>query len=267
MPSLSTIEPDEPAASAAPLRRHLLTRLAIGLPLLAVAALGFTLTSLHGRESRDFERRATRAPGTVTDLMKEEASFIPHIEVSFQAGARVIVTRAAVADRGAYHLGQVVTVLYDPSEPSHIVLDTDRYNAETPFLFWAAVAVGGLLPIVFGWWWVRRIRRLAERPGTAFAVRATVADLRPRRWNRRRRWVVLHALDAHLPPPAETGGGPSANGPLPVHPIGSYPLMTGVVVDRGVGLPTEAKGSLRPGGLVVARVGDEIAWPRRRLRG
>jgi hypothetical protein len=235
-----------------------------------VAALGFTLTSLHGRESRDFERRAARAPGAVTDLMKDEASFIPHIEVWFQAGAQVIVTRAAVADRGAYHVGQVVTVLYDPAEPTHIVLDTDRYNAETPFLFWAAVAVGGLLPIVFGWSWVRRIRRLAERPGTAFAVRATVADLRPRKWNRRRRWVVLHALDAHLPPPpagAASDLPASSSGRSPVHPIGSYPLMTGVVLDRGIGLPTEAKGSLRPGGLVVARVGDEIAWPRRRLRG
>jgi hypothetical protein len=232
--------------------------------------------------------------------------------VTFTAGGQTVLTRTAVGDKGPYHVGKGVTVLYDPAKPTHVVLATDRYDAETPFLFWSAVATGGLLPILFGWWWVRRVRRLAEGPGTAFAVRATVADLRPGRWNRRRRYVTLHALDAHLPPlrpptpggatametglpapgPTEAGppvpGSPEAGPPVPgspepgptvppeqgalvpdpaTHrPIGSYLLMTGVVLDPAVGLHAEAKGDLRAGGLVVARVGDEVAWPRRRLR-
>jgi hypothetical protein len=50
-------------------------------------------------------------------------------------------------------------------------------------------------------------------------------------------------------------------------PVGSYRLMSRVPVPNGAWVPAEVKGNVRNGGLVVARVGDVIAWPVGRLRG
>jgi hypothetical protein len=219
-----------------------------------VAVTGLLVTTVHGRESRAFERRAVRAQGVIVERLDEQASWVPHVLVRFEVPGHVLISaRAPVEDAGRYVPDQSVAVLYDPQRPTHALLDQDRYNAETPFLFWSAVAVGGILPIAFGLWWVGRLRRLATRGGPSFAVVATVAEQRPRAWNRRRPWVTLHPLDV----PAKALDGR--------RPIGSYPLMAGAGVAKGTRLPAEAKGRLRQGGLVVTRVGDGVAWPSGRL--
>ena len=187
--------------------------------------------------------------------------------VRFTVGGQQILARAPVADPKAYEAGQRVVVLYDPKHPEHVLLDKDRYNAETSFLFWAAVGVGGLLPMLFGWWWVRRLRRLARRSGPSFAVVATVGAMRPRPWNRTHDWVTLLPLDADATPVVRSRSAADVEPSPTIRPIGSYRLMTGAVVRAAGSSPAEAKGNLRPGGLVVARVGDAVAWPGSRLRG
>ena len=52
-------------------------------------------------------------------------------------------------------------------------------------------------------------------------------------------------------------------------PVGAYPLMRGVPTSSAssqAGEAGEVKGTIRDGGLVVARKGDQVLWPRRRLR-
>jgi hypothetical protein len=247
-----------------------LIRLAIGLPLLAMAAVGLLITTVHGRQSRAFERAASTTKGTIVARVPDESSWVAHVMVRFTAGGQPILARAPVADPKAYDPGQQVLVLYDPKRPEHVLLDKDRYNAETSFLFWAAVGVGGLLPMLFGWWWVRRLRRLARRSGPSFAVVATVSAMRPRPWNRTHDWVTLLPLDADATPVARARSAAepgSFEAPTKIEPIGSYRLMTGAVVRAASSSPAEVKGNLRPGGLVVARVGDAVAWPSSRLRG
>ena len=101
-----------------------------------------------------------------------------------------------------------------------------------------------------GWAWIHRVRRIAAGPGPAFAMQATVAEERPHRWNRTRLWVTLRPLDAP-------------------EPVGAYPLMRGIPAQFGL-VPVEVKGTVRDGGLVVARTeggaAEGILWPRGRLR-
>ena len=206
---------------------------------------------MNGREARAFERRAARAEGKVVGREPAESGGQDHVLVRFDLGGRSVEGRAPVLDDGAYDAGESVTVLYDPADPERIVLDQERYNAETPFLFWSAVAVGGLLPGLMGWWWVRRVRRLAGAGGPAFAMLADVADERRRPWSPKRRWVTLHSLDAS-----------SDDHP----PVGSYPVMADTALPLGVRRPAEVKGNVRDGGLVVARIDERVAWPGGRLR-
>lgn len=89
---------------------------------------------------------------------------------------------------------------------------------------------------------VRRVRRLLVRDAPSFAMLAHVTESRvgPQRL------VHLYPLDA---------------------PAGSRPLCTVAVlpwrhgVPRGRVLPVEVKGSPRPFGLVVVRIGERVLWP------
>jgi hypothetical protein len=226
-------------------------RLAIGLPLVALGLTGLLLTSIHGRQAKAFERAAGRIEGEVMGHVRSESGGQDHVLVRFVVDGRSVVGQAPSLDGSAYDRGQKVLVLYDHEDPEHIVLDEERYNAETPFLFWSAVVVGGLLPGIMGWWWAMRVRRVAAAEGPAFAMLASVADDRPRPWNRRRRWVTLHALDATADDHA---------------PVGSYPLMVDTPLPLGHRAHAEVKGNVRDGGLVVARIDERIAWPGGRLR-
>ena len=184
---------------------------------------------------------------------RQPGAFIQHVAVHIRLDGRTVTAQAPVIDPTAYEPGQAVTVLYDPSRPQWVRLDEERYDAETPALLWAAVLAGGLLPGLMGLWWVRRVRRAARQDAPAFAMWATVAEIRPRRWNRRRRWVTLYPLDA-------------VSDEADVEAIGSYPLMPEVPVRLGARQRAEAKGNVRDGGAVVARIGEVIAWPSARLR-
>ena len=184
---------------------------------------------------------------------RDEASWLQHVRVGLRLGPRVFIGAAPVADPDRYEPGQEVDVLYDPGRPERIRLDEERYDAGSPGLFWSAILVAGFLPVAMGWWWTRRLRRVAASRGPAFAMRAIVADDRPHWWNLRRPWVTLLPLDS---PP---GGAPA-------QPVGAYPLMAAVPVVIDAGRPTEVKGQVRDGGLVVARAEPIILWPRGRLR-
>jgi Protein of unknown function (DUF3592) len=212
---------------------------------------GLLVTTVHGRQARAFERTALQAQAVVVRPLPAEGGWQDHVLVRFEANGRRVEAQAPAIDARKYTAGKSVGVLYDPDHPHEIRLDEERYNAEGPFLFWSAVAVGGLLPIIMGCWWVGRVRRLATVGGPAFAMVASVADEQQRPWSPKRRWVTLYSLDA-----ASDRG----------RPVGSYPAMSETKLRVGTEQSAEVKGNVRDGGLVVARVGDRIAWPRRRLR-
>jgi hypothetical protein len=184
------------------------------------------------------------------DRIPSESGGQDHLVVRFDVDGQSVVGRAPLFDRGQYDLGESVMVLYDRTDPTRIVLDKERYNLETPFLFWSAVVVGGALPGLMGWWWTRRIRRLATAPGPTFAMLATVADERRRPWTPRRRWLTLYSLDATADDAA---------------PVGAYAVMADSSIPRCWRRPAQVKGNVRDGGLAVARVDDRVAWPVGRL--
>jgi hypothetical protein len=221
------------------------------LPLIALGLTGLLITTVHGRQARTFERTASLADAVVVEPLRAEGGWQDHVLVRFQAAGQDVQAQAPSFDAGQYHKGQPVKVLYDPRRPAEIRLDEERYNAEGPFLFWAAVLVGGLLPVLMGWWWVRRVRRLTTIDGPAFAMVANVADEQLRPWSPKRRWVTLYSLDAATDDR---------------QPVGAYPLMPETQLRVGAEQSAEVKGNVRDGGLVVARIGERIAWPRRRLR-
>jgi hypothetical protein len=211
--------------------------------LLAGAGLGLTVA--NARESRSFEERAARVPGTVVDTRREENAWRQHVTVQFDVDGETRLARAPVLDSEAYTAGQPVVVLH---EDGRVLLDEERYDAASPALWWSAILVGGLLTIGMGWWWVRACRRTARAPGPAFAMEAEVTLDRPRWWNLRRPWVTLFPLHGSTP-------------------VGTYPLMAGVAsTPTRSRLATEVKGKVRDGGLVVARSDGQVLWPRGRLR-
>ena len=218
----------------------------IGLPIVLFAVVTLSLTIVHARDARAFERRAQVTTARIVSAAKDDGSWIQHVTVEYPGGGATRQGRAPVLDPGEYEVGQSVRVLYDDS--GRVLLDAERYDAASPAFYASALLVGGALPVLFGWWWVRRVRRIAGGTGPAFAMQVQVAELRPRWWNLRRPWVTLLPLDA------------------PDQPVGSYPLMGGVTTVIGGGATGEVKGHVRDGGLVVAHDG-RVLWPRGRLRG
>jgi hypothetical protein len=176
---------------------------------------------------------------------KDDQSWIQHVTVEFAADGARQRGRAPVFDTGAYEPGQTVDVLYDTN--GRVMLDEERYDASSPAFFASALLAGGVLPIVFGWWWVRRVQRIASGTGPTFAMQVRVAETRPRWWNLRRPWVTIVPLDSSD------------------DAVGSYPLMARVPVALESGPIGEVKGHVRDGGLVVAQAGW-VLWPRGRLR-
>jgi hypothetical protein len=169
-----------------------------------------------------------------------------HVVVEYSSGGTTVEGRAPVVDASVYRVGQPVPVLFDAG--GRVLLDAERYDAASPAFYSSALFVGGALPMLFGWWWVRQVRGIAENAGPTFAMHVRVADDRPRWWNLRRPWVTILPLDA------------------PDRPVGSYPLMAGVPRLSDAGATGEVKGQVRDGGLVVAHDG-RVLWPRGRLRG
>ena len=180
----------------------------------------------------------------IVDAKSDDSSLVQHVTVELRVDGATRTARAPVFDPSVYRPGQTVRVLYD--EAGRVMLDEERYDASSPAFFACVLLAGGVLPVLLGWAWVRRVRRLAAGPGPTFAMQVRVAEDRPRWWNVRRPWVTLLPLDA------------------PEDPVGSYPLMARVPL-----VPTtvtgEVKGNVREGGVVVARTGT-VLWPRGRLR-
>lgn len=218
----------------------------IGLPIVLFAIVALSLTIVHALDARTFERRAQVGTARIVSVAKDEGSWIQHVIVEYPAAGATRQGHAPVLDPGEYRVGQSVRVLYDGS--GRVLLDAERYDAASPAFYASALLVAGALPVLFGWWWVRRVRRIAGGSGPAFAMHVQVADLRPRWWNLRRPWVTLLPLDALD------------------QPVGSYPLMGGVPTGVSAGATGEVKGHVRDGGLVVAHDG-RVLWPRGRLRG
>ena len=218
----------------------------IGVPIVLLAVITLSLTIVHALDARAFERRAQTTTARIVSVAKDDESWIQHVVVEYSRAGASRQGRAPVLDPGEYRVGQTVRVLYD--DGGRVVLDAERYDAGSPAFYASALLVAGALPVLFGWWWVRRVRRIAGGSGPAFAMEVQVAELRPRWWNLRRPWVTLLPLDA------------------PDQPVGSYPLMGGVPVVIDGRATGEVKGHVRDGGLVVAHDG-RVLWPRGRLRG
>ena len=218
----------------------------IGVPIVLLAVITLSLTIVHALDARAFERRAEMTTARIVSVAKDDESWIQHVVVEYSRAGASRQSRAPVLDPGEYRVGQTVRVLYD--DGGRVVLDAERYDAGSPAFYASALLVAGALPVLFGWWWVRRVRRIAGGSGPAFAMQVQVADLRPHWWNLRRPWVTLLPLDASD------------------QPVGSYPLMGGVPVVIDGRATGEVKGHVRDGGLVVAHDG-RVLWPRGRLRG
>ena len=138
--------------------------------------------------------------------------------------------------------GTRTEVLVDRHDPDAVMVEGDREPlswrlAEYAWLPLVPVAVAAARLL-----FLRRVRRLLARDAPSFAMLAHVTESRvgPQRL------VHLYPLDA---------------------PTGSRPLCTVAVlprrhgVPRGRVLPVEVKGSPRPFGLVVVRIGERVLWP------
>jgi len=208
--------------------------------------LTIAVTIVHARDARAFERRALTTEGHIAAVPKDQQGWVQHVVVEYTTGGTSIEGQVPVVDASVYRVGQSVAVLYD--HRGRLLLDAERYDAASPAFYSSALFVGGALPILFGWWWVRQVRGIAASAGPTFAMHVRVADDRPRWWNLRRPWVTILPLDA------------------PDRPVGAYPLMAGVPKRSRAGATGEVKGQVRDGGLVVAHDGS-VLWPRGRLRG
>ena len=141
-------------------------------------------------------------------------------------------------DPGEYEVGQAVRVLYD--DGGRVLLDAERYDAGSPAFYASALLVGGLFPSLFGWWWVRRVRRIAGGGGPAFAMQVQVADaptalvepapsvgdaLAPRRPRSARGFLPAHGRCAG----GDRRGGADGRGqgPRPRRRSGGRPRRTG----------------------------------------
>jgi hypothetical protein len=142
-------------------------------------------------------------------------------------------------------VGEDASLVVSATDPRDVDLAGDDMPGTTNLPEYAVWVVAAAIPLGVRRFTVWRTERLARSNTTTFSMLAVLGP--PGRWRRR---AVLHLY----PLDAEPGALPVCS--LPVLTTSQLPL--GHVLDAAV------KGSPRPMGRAVARVGGEVLWPARR---
>ncbi len=100
--------------------------LVICLPLTAAALVWLAFAV---RNQRRFMRRALRAKGVVKSLRarslgRSSTLIFPVIGFVTDSGSMISAESRTGGSRGVYRVGQTVTVLYDPEQPSDMRIDS-----------------------------------------------------------------------------------------------------------------------------------------------
>ena len=158
------VAPPGGTAAEDPVTRRLLTRARVtswvALTVGLAALVGFVVAA-SDQEDRAAELLAhgTRVPGVVTEVHNGLRN-PGHIDVAFSIGSQRTVRRINLDDASpSYVVGEPVTVVYDPRNPSRV--RTTREQNESTASTWLIVLlfVGALLLLVYGTLGVRRWRR------------------------------------------------------------------------------------------------------------
>ncbi|SFQ78627.1 DUF3592 domain-containing protein [Hymenobacter arizonensis] len=101
---------------------------------LAIAAIAFCLAIAHYRKRQELHRTGERAEGTVVRLEADERDWetpVSHPVVRFRTarGEWIEARYDNNMDVPTYTAGQVVTVLYDPNDPTYFVLGAAAVSA------------------------------------------------------------------------------------------------------------------------------------------
>jgi hypothetical protein len=102
--------------------------------LLAIAAVAFCTAIAHYRKRQELHRLGERAEGTVVRLEADEREWetpLCHPVVRFRTarGEWIEARYDTGTDVPTYATGQVVTVRYDPNEPTYFVLGVAAVSA------------------------------------------------------------------------------------------------------------------------------------------
>jgi len=164
-------------------------------------------------------------------------------QVSYTHG--IVGDVVADIDARDAHVGDEITIVYDVRNPYHVAPRDHHPRRDLMPL----IVLGGVLAIAASFagaqWSARRQRMLAGDESTAFSMLGTIhhskLSIVPR--------LSLYALD-------------SAPGERPVCTVRLADIRVDGPTDAC--FPVEIKGIPRPTGLVVARAGDTVLWPRGR---
>ncbi len=235
---------------AGPLRRYFALRVAIAavLVVLIFVILGFAIAG--SRESERFRAGASRTVGTVVALRTFSDGYDDDF-VDFEYPTAAGTKRGTVVayDIRRYKIGREVVVLFQLSADggARAELEDEPYDLASPILGASALGALGASLMYLGIRWPRRSMRLVASDEGSFQMLA--APVRPRFFHAARTRLGLYPLDA------KSGDLPVVSVPM----IGDQAMpvrRTTVLV----------KGSPRPGGAVVIRMGEQTLWPAGRCR-
>jgi hypothetical protein len=224
------------------LGQRLTVRVTVAAAVAVLATVAALTTVAGGRASRAFEERAERVTGTVADRSGLPSDGF-HVPVEYVAAGAVRQAQAPSRDPGAYDPGDRVELRVDPDDPLHVQPVAEPYDVATPLSFAVGCALLALAAAAVSWWRVRRVVRLAARPGPQWSFEGSIVD-EVRRLAPDRTWLVLRALD-------DPDGRPVAAVPLLRDGLGAVRGRCSVVV----------RGDVRDRGTVVAAAADCVLWP------
>lgn len=234
-----------PAAAPDAVRRHLsrsLLRLG-GVSIVVLLSWVGDLWSAH-TDDRTFDRGFHVTARVAADYRGgEDVPLVYDNPLTGETDAEAFRWSADAPRAGAR-----VDVDVDRDNPDRVALRGDRYPA-VPASMVLVIAGAPLLAYGIRRWSLRRARRLLSAPEPAFLMFGAVSV-----GGLRRQAVYLNLF----PVDAAPGAGPVCSVRL-VSPEG-LPL-------GGPAFRVEVKGTPRPFARVVARVGDQVLWPRARALG
>ena len=152
---------DPIAPGSATLNLMLYVVLAIGA-IFAAVGVGFAISQVR------FLARATNADARVVGLLREptdQGGFVyrPQLEYVTPAGQTVRVTLSTASDPPGYYVGEVVPILFDPTQPASAIPNT-FWGRWLPTLIFGGVGIvvcaGGAIPFALRFRRNQRTRRL-----------------------------------------------------------------------------------------------------------
>jgi hypothetical protein len=205
-----------------------------------IVVVGAALIVWDGGDRQDQTELLTAGPTAVGTIVS-----VDHNQPQVSYTHRVVGTVVADVAAGSAHVGDEIVVVYDLDDPYRVEPRDHHVRRDlTPWIVAGGiVAIAGSLAAMQ--WSARRQRSLAADESTAFGMLG-----------------VLHHSKLSIVPRLSLYALDSVAGERPVCTL----RLADIRVD-GPGdacFPVEVKGIPRPTGLVVARVGDTVLWPRGR---